>query len=414
MLKKNILITGGCRSGKSRQALSIADKFSGRKVFIATAEPLDDEMKERITKHQQERGKDWITQEGPLDPGAIIKREGKKAAIIVMDCLTLWVSNMMMKNMDRTSILEKMEELITECTRAHCTVILITNEVGAGIVPDNNLSRSFRDIAGEANQIAASKFDQVVHMVSGIPVTIKSTSGDTAEKLADESAHEFSPQKKQGLYEAIYKRRDIRHFNSSPIDPAVLGRILDAAHHAGSVGFMQPWNFLIINDQKLKEKVASNFKNASATAAKKFFGDRQQLYKSLKLDGILDSPINICVTCDSTRFGPNVLGRDTIKETDLFSTCCAIQNLWLAARAEGMAVGWVSILSQEQLKKDLEIPDHVFPVAYLCLGHTDEFYKEPMLETAGWANRTPLDSLIYYNKWKGSPKGFSVQIPPQS
>jgi 5,6-dimethylbenzimidazole synthase len=77
-------------------------------------------------------------------------------------------------------------------------------------------------------------------------------------------------------------------------------------------------------------------------------------------------------------------------------------------------VGWVSILSQEQLKKDLEIPDHVFPVAYLCLGHTDEFYKEPMLETAGWANRTPLDSLIYYNKWKGSPKGFSVQIPPQS
>ena len=175
MLKKNILITGGCRSGKSRQALSIADKFSGRKVFIATAEPLDDEMKERITKHQQERGKDWITQEGPLDPGAIIKREGKKAAIIVMDCLTLWVSNMMMKNMDRTSILEKMEELISECTRAHCTVILITNEVGAGIVPDNNLSRSFRDIAGEANQIAASKFDQVVHMVSGIPVTIKST-----------------------------------------------------------------------------------------------------------------------------------------------------------------------------------------------------------------------------------------------
>jgi len=414
MLKKNILITGGCRSGKSRQALSISSKFSGRKVFIATAEPLDDEMKERITKHQRERGKDWITQEDPLDPGGIIKREGKKAAIIVMDCLTLWVSNMMMKNMDRSSILEKMEELITECTRAHCTVILITNEVGAGIVPDNNLSRSFRDIAGEANQIAASKFDQVVHMVSGIPVTIKSTSGDAAEKLADESAYEFSPQKKQGLYEAIYKRRDIRHFNSSPIDPAVLGRILDAAHHAGSVGFMQPWNFLIIDDQNLKEKVASNFKNASATAAKKFSGDRQQLYKSLKLDGILDSPINICVTCDSTRFGPNVLGRDTIKETDLFSTCCAIQNLWLAARAEGMAVGWVSILSQEQLKKDLEIPDHVFPVAYLCLGHTDEFYKEPMLETAGWANRTPLDSLIYYNKWKGTSQGFSVQIPPQS
>jgi 5,6-dimethylbenzimidazole synthase len=414
MSNKNILITGGCRSGKSRQALSIANNFSGRKIFLATAEPLDDEMKDRIARHQKERGKDWITREEPLDPVLVLKQEGKKAAIIVMDCLTLWVSNMMMKNMERTSILEKMEDLISECARAQCTVILITNEVGAGIVPDNNLSRSFRDIAGEANQIAASKFDQVVHMVSGIPVTIKSEPEESSGETANDSVHEFSPQKKQGLYEAIYKRRDIRHFNSDPIDPEVLGRILDAAHHAGSVGFMQPWNFLIIHDQKLKEKVASNFKSASAVAAEKFTGDRKQLYNSLKLEGILDSPINICVTCDSSRLGPNVLGRDTIKETDLFSTCCAIQNLWLAARAEGLAVGWVSILSQEQLKKDLEIPDHVSPVAYLCLGHTDEFYKKPMLESAGWANRMPLDSLIYYNKWKGSPKEFSVQIPNPS
>ncbi len=414
MLNKTILITGGCRSGKSRQALSIADKFSGRKVFLATAEPLDAEMKERIARHQQERGKDWITQEEPLDPVVVLKEEGKQAAVIVMDCLTLWVSNMMMKNMERSAILDKLETLIDACVRTHCTVILITNEVGAGIVPGNELSRNFRDIAGDANQKVASRFDQVVHMVSGIPVTIKSASNDAFEKLHDESAHEFSPQKKQGLYEAIYKRRDIRHFNSSPIDPTVLGRVLDAAHHAGSVGFMQPWNFLVINDQKLKEKVAYNFKEASATAAVQLSKDRQQLYKSLKLEGILDSPINICVTCDSTRFGPNVLGRDTIKETDLFSTCCAIQNLWLAARAEGLAVGWVSILSQEQLKKDLEIPGHVFPVAYLCLGHTDEFYKKPMLESAGWANRTPLEKLIYYNTWKGNPQGFSVQIPTQS
>ena len=407
MLKKNILITGGCRSGKSRQALFLGNPFSGRKIFLATAEPLDDEMQDRIAKHQQERGKDWITREEPLDPVAVLKQEGEKAAVIVMDCLTLWISNLMMKNMERTAILKRVEDLIEECSRTHCPVILITNEVGAGIVPDNDLSRNFRDIAGEANQIVASRFDEVMHMVSGIPVTIKSTS----EEPADESAHEFSPQKKQGLYEAIYKRRDIRHFNSDPIDPEMLGRILDAAHHAGSVGFMQPWNFLIIHDRKLKEKVAENFKDASAQAAEKFPQDRKQLYKSLKLEGILDSPINICVTCDNTRFGPHVLGRDTIKETDLFSTCCAIQNLWLAARAEGLAVGWVSILSQDQLKKDLEIPDHVFPVAYLCLGHTEEFYEKPMLESAGWANRTPLEKLIYYNRWGGSSKGFSVQLP---
>ena len=411
MLKKNILITGGCRSGKSRHALSLANHYSGHKIFLATAEPLDEEMKNRIKKHRQERGKEWVTVEEPLDPASALKREKGKAAVVILDCLTLWISNLMMKNIQRAAILKKVEALIEECNSSQGTIILITNEVGAGIVPDNELSRNFRDIAGEANQIVASRIEQVVHMVSGIPVTIKPGPEEPTGKSADESSHEFPPQKKQGLYEAIYKRRDIRHFNSNPVDPAVLGRILDAAHHAGSVGFMQPWNFLIIHDREIKEKVAANFKAASANAAEKFPEEKQRLYKSLKLEGILDSPFNICVTCDSTRFGPNVLGRDTIKETDLFSTCCAIQNLWLAARAEGLAVGWVSILSQEQLKKDLEIPDHVFPVAYLCLGHTEEFYEKPMLETAGWANRTPLDSLIYYNRWEGSPKEFSVQLP---
>ena len=413
-MNKNILITGGCRSGKSRQALSIAKKYTGRKIYLATAEPLDDEMKSRIERHRQERGKDWITVEEPLDLVSAIKKEKDKSALILIDCLTLWISNLMMKSIAPYSILKMVKELIAECSHSKNTVLLVTNEVGAGIVPDNELSRNFRDIAGEANQMVASRFNEVIHMVSGIPMTLKSDNPNAPEKSAGDSSHEFSPQKKQGLYEAIYKRRDIRHFNSSPIDPAVLGRILDAAHHAGSVGFMQPWNFLIIHDRKIKEKVAANFKTASAQAAEKFSGDRQQLYKSLKLEGILESPVNICVTCDSTRFGPNVLGRDSIKETDMFSTCCAIQNLWLAARAEGLAVGWVSILSQEQLKKDLRIPDHVVPVAYLCIGHTEEFYDKPMLETAGWANRTPLDNLIYYNQWEGRPKEFAVQVPNPS
>ena len=410
MTNKNILITGGCRSGKSRHALKLGNQFSGRKVYLASAEPLDEEMNERIKKHQEERGTGWTTVEEPLDPISALKKENTKATILVLDCLTLWINNLMMKNLNRESILKKVDELIDECTRFQGTVILITNEVGAGIVPDNELSRNFRDIAGETNQRVASRFDEVVHMVSGIPVTIKSASHQ-APLDAKDSPHEFSEEKKQGLYEAIYKRRDVRHFISRPVDSVVLGRILDAAHHAGSVGFMQPWNFLVIDDESVKKKVALNFKKASDEAAKKFSGEKQELYKSLKLEGITEASVNICITCDSRRFGPNVLGRDTIKETDLFSTCCAVQNLWLAARAEGLAVGWVSILSQEQLKKDLGIPEHVFPVAYLCLGHTEEFHEKPMLESAGWADRLPLRDLIFYNKWKGNPKSFSVQIP---
>ena len=112
-----------------------------------------------------------------------------------------------------------------------------------------------------------------------------------------------------------------------------------------------------------------------------------------------------------TRFGPNVLGRSTVFETDLFSTCCAVQNLWLAARAEGIAVGWVSILSHDQLKEDLDIPDHIQPVAYLCIGHTEAFYPKPMLETTGWAQRLPVEKLIYYNKWQGTPTDFKVRFP---
>jgi 5,6-dimethylbenzimidazole synthase len=190
----------------------------------------------------------------------------------------------------------------------------------------------------------------------------------------------------------------------------VLGRVLDAAHHAGSVGYMQPWNFLVITDPIVKNKIALNFKTANEEAAEKFSDDRKKLYNSLKLEGIQDAAVNICVTCDRTRFGPNVLGRNTVFETDLFSTCCAVQNLWLAARAEGLAVGWVSILSNDQLKEDLDIPDHIQPVAYLCVGHTEAFYPKPMLETAGWAQRLPIEKLIHYNKWLGEPTDYRVHI----
>ena len=176
-------------------------------------------------------------------------------------------------------------------------------------------------------------------------------------------------------------------------------KLLNAAHHAGSVGFMQPWNFVVIMDKKIKQTVKGIFRVENEKAKKNYTGERLAKYLSLKLEAIAETPVNICVTCDSTRGGPHVLGRNSIKETDFYSTCCAIQNLWLAARSEGIGMGWVSILNNDQLKKTLKIPKHIKPIAYLCLGYVSKFPKKPMLATQGWAKRKRLNDLVYWNGW---------------
>lgn len=199
-------------------------------------------------------------------------------------------------------------------------------------------------------------------------------------------------------YEAIYRRRDIRRFRPDPVPDDVLYRILDAAHHAGSVGFMQPWNFIVIRDMAVRERVNEVFRRENERAADHYDGKRQALYRSFKLEGILESALNLCVTCDRTR-GGQVLGRSTILDTDLFSTCCAVQNLWLAARAEGVGVGWVSIMDNSELARILRLPDQVVPVAYLCVGYPEEFPFEPMLATAGWRKRIPVEDLVFYEHY---------------
>lgn len=212
--------------------------------------------------------------------------------------------------------------------------------------------------------------------------------------------HAFPDSEKKGVYRAIYERRDIRkEFLSKTIPRRILLRLLNAAHHAGSVGFMQPWNFIVIMDKKIKQDVKKIFKSENEKAKENYSGEKLEQYLSLKLEAIEETPVNICVTCDPTRGGPHVLGRNSIKETDLYSTCCAIQNLWLAARSEGIGVGWVSILNNELLKKVLRIPAHIRPVAYLCLGYVSKFPKKPMLEVAGWASRQRLADLISWNQW---------------
>lgn len=215
----------------------------------------------------------------------------------------------------------------------------------------------------------------------------------------------FSHPEREAVYRAIFERRDVRrNFLPTPIPDDVLLRLLTAAHHAGSVGFMQPWDFVVIRNHATKGAVKELFIQTNAQAAARYKGARAVLYRSLKLEGIEEAPINIAVTCSRQRGGPHVLGRSTVRDTDLYSTCCAIQNLWLAARAEGIGVGWVSILDHEALKRVLAVPKPVKILAYLCLGYVSDFETQPDLERAGWRERIPLDNLIHYESW-GNLKG---------
>ncbi|GAB2572472.1 5,6-dimethylbenzimidazole synthase [Dyella jejuensis] len=214
--------------------------------------------------------------------------------------------------------------------------------------------------------------------------------------------HGFPDEQRQGLYRAIHERRDVRsQFLPDPIAPEILARLLHAAHHAPSVGFMQPWDFVIVDSIEMKRAVKALYDQANTEAASHYTDERAALYRRLKLEGIVDSPINVCITCDRQRGGPHVLGRNTMLDTDLFSTCLAVQNLWLAARAEGIGVGWVSIVDPTQLARTLGLPEHVYPVAYLCLGHVSEFLPRPELEIAGWRSRLPLEQLLHGNQWQG-------------
>ena len=215
---------------------------------------------------------------------------------------------------------------------------------------------------------------------------------------------DFTEAERSAVYKAIALRRDIRRqFKPTPIPPEVLARLLAAAHRAGSVGFMQPWDFVVIRDREIRDQVLESFLRERDRAALLYEGARRELFLSLKLEGIMESAVNICVTCDRSRGGPHVLGRNTILDTDLYSTCCAIQNLWLAARAEGIGVGWVSILSAQALSALLGLPDSVVPVAYLCVGYVDVFPPEPELERVGWRRRLPLAELVHLDRWGSRP-----------
>lgn len=219
----------------------------------------------------------------------------------------------------------------------------------------------------------------------------------------------FSDKDREAIYRVMRARRDIRRFSSIPIPPDRLLRILQAAHFAPSVGFMQPWNFILITSPEVRCRVKALFEQTNNKESGKLTDSKKKrLYHGFKLEGILEAPLNIAVTCDRKRDAPFVLGRSPMPETDLFSTCLAIQNMWLAARAEGIGIGWVSLLDRPAVEKLLHLPRGVRLVAYLCMGYPVEFRPKPMLEEAGWKSRIPLKGLVYQDSW-GRPSALCSQ-----
>jgi len=225
--------------------------------------------------------------------------------------------------------------------------------------------------------------------------------------------HALATAYRRGLYETIFRRRDIRHFLPDPVPDAILARMLVAAHHAASVGFTQPWDFIVVRDLDRRREVQRIFAEERAKNAAQFSGARQQKFLGLKLEGILDAPLNLIVTCEPDRDGPAVLGKTSIREVEIYSACLAVGNLWLAARAEGVGVGWVSILRNDAIRRIFGLPERVIPIAYLCVGYTDDFPAQPLLQSADWAARIPPRSLIHFDSWeqRQDPSAADGQSP---
>ena len=207
----------------------------------------------------------------------------------------------------------------------------------------------------------------------------------------------FTDNEIAAVYRVIAERRDMRHFLPDPLDPAVFARLLGAAHQAPSVGFMQPWRFIRITDRALREKIHA-LAEAERLATAHALGEREDEFMRLKVEGIRECG-ELLVAALMDKREPHVFGRRTLPEMDLASVSCAIQNLWLAARAEGIGMGWVSLFDPEQLRQLLHMPEGAKPVAILCLGQVEAFYPKPMLEMTGWAERQSLDDLVCENVW---------------
>ncbi|WP_306206205.1 5,6-dimethylbenzimidazole synthase [Actinoplanes sp. RD1] len=202
------------------------------------------------------------------------------------------------------------------------------------------------------------------------------------------------------LYDAIHRRRDVRgQFTGGPIPAETLHRVLDAAHAAPSVGLSQPWDFILVRDEAVRATFHEHVQHERDTFAATLDAAAAERFRPIKIDGILESTLSVVVTYDPDRGSPAVLGRHAIADAGLYSACLAIQNLWLAATAEGLGVGWVSFYREEFVRGLLGIPAGVRPVAWLCIGPVTHLERTPDLERHGWRRRRPLASAVHEERW---------------
>ncbi|WP_228051059.1 5,6-dimethylbenzimidazole synthase [Pontibacterium sinense] len=207
----------------------------------------------------------------------------------------------------------------------------------------------------------------------------------------------YSEADRDAVYRVIAQRRDMRHFSQEPLDPEILQRLFKVAHQAPSVGLMQPWRFLRITDRTLREDICE-LVEAERQETADALGQRRDEFLELKVEGIRDCAEVVVAALPDGR-EKHVFGRRTLPEMDLASLSCAIQNMWLAARAEGIGLGWVSLFDPEMLAELLKMPVDSKPVAILCIGHVDRFYEQPMLVEERWTEAAPLDEFIFENYW---------------
>lgn len=211
------------------------------------------------------------------------------------------------------------------------------------------------------------------------------------------SERRYYASEREAVYRAIRERRDMRHFRPDPVDPEVLTRLLRAAHRAPSVGYMQPWRFIRITDGELRKEIGA-LVEAERMRTAEALGERGGEFMRLKVEGLREcGELFVVGLCEGRE--RYVFGRRTLPEMDLASAACAIQNLWLAARAEGLGLGWVSLFDPSELAQLLDMPEGAQPIAILCLGHVERFYDRPMLEQEHWAQRLPLSELVSENEW---------------
>jgi len=210
---------------------------------------------------------------------------------------------------------------------------------------------------------------------------------------------QFTPQEQQTLEDILLARRDVRgnRFSSVAVESSKIDKILEAASWAPSVGFSQPWEFIIVEDKNIRSRVVKSFERVTAKAKELFCDEKQALYAKLKLEGIQEAPINIAVFYRPSKLP--VLGQSSMQETGKYSVVCAIQNMWLMARAMNIGLGWVSILDPEAVKNILNAPEDAELVGYLCLGYVKEFLDQPELEKLKWEKRKPIESTVYENSY---------------